>query len=742
MNPNSKDLYQKIFELIHHGQIQVAQTQAQKLTQEAPNWAPGYTALAAAAAENGDLILATEAMQQALQYDPSNATYAFNLIQLLRGQNHTEALLSYCEGLTGPESFRTHDGDFYLNIADIYVQQQQLDAAKVWLKATLQAYESTTTMPVLFTNPTLLQHSTTFDLFFNMAKTRSSKAAAWISQYVIACCENQRDTAASPYLETALEYALDTLLPSIYNTLDRLWKHEKHQSCLPYFAALEPYTPRLPLPPHTFYRNWGVAAHRHNQQALFERCYQKAHALAPHALTYKLDQASQFPKVYKSHEELMQYRQRYQDQLNELEQAMNKLPTNKPIPPLMLGYPFGLAYQGLNDKELVSQLGRIAHRAVYNNSPKLHTLPYRPAQTAPFRVGFVSSYFYNHSVFNAYGNIILELAKDPEFSVHVLHMGHKQDYQTKKLEEAAAHFVAESSEQACKTQLQAWQLDVLIYTDIGMDWNSYFLATRRLAPIQGLLSGHPVTSGIPHMDYFFSSGHKDLKDLKQSYSETVIILQDRLSKYPPLPEILPKTNRQLFPEADETTHIYFCPMTLFKVHPDFDVALQGILTHDSYAKIYFVHLPEDPETSIALQQRFSDSLGELSHRIHFMDWMKKTEFQQAIITADVILDTFCFGSGTTNYQILSLNQLIVTLPGPFYRSRITRAFYERLNMLDYTVAHSVEDYIKKAVRIATDVNHRQQLKALLKKNLSRLVNTEPQGVQQLKAEIKRICQTH
>lgn len=53
--------------------------------------------------------------------------------------------------------------------------------------------------------------------------------------------------------------------------------------------------------------------------------------------------------------------------------------------------------------------------------------------------------------------------------------------------------------------IAAERLDVLFYTDIGVEPPTYFLAFARLAPVQCLTLGHPVTTGIPNMDYFLSA---------------------------------------------------------------------------------------------------------------------------------------------------------------------------------------------------------------------------------------------
>ena len=50
------------------------------------------------------------------------------------------------------------------------------------------------------------------------------------------------------------------------------------------------------------------------------------------------------------------------------------------------------------------------------------------------------------------------------------------------------------------------------------------LAALRLAPIQCVTWGHPVTSGLPTVDYFLSSELMEPKDGQDHYSERLIRL--------------------------------------------------------------------------------------------------------------------------------------------------------------------------------------------------------------------------
>ena len=57
---------------------------------------------------------------------------------------------------------------------------------------------------------------------------------------------------------------------------------------------------------------------------------------------------------------------------------------------------------------------------------------------------------------------------------------------------------------AARQGIAASEPDLVFYPEIGMDPVVYFLAFSRLAPIQAVSFGHPITSGVATIDYFLS----------------------------------------------------------------------------------------------------------------------------------------------------------------------------------------------------------------------------------------------
>src|SRR4029079_4976610 len=122
-------------------------------------------------------------------------------------------------------------------------------------------------------------------------------------------------------------------------------------------------------------------------------------------------------------------------------------------------------------------------------------------------------------------------------------------------------------------------VDVLIYTDIGMDPTTYSLAFARLAPVQCTTWGHPETTGLDTIDYFISSDLMEVPAADSHYSERLVRLPSLTFYYyrSELPAQL--MGRDAF-GLDPNATLYACPQSIYKFHPEFDAAIAGILRGD------------------------------------------------------------------------------------------------------------------------------------------------------------------
>ena len=260
---------------------------------------------------------------------------------------------------------------------------------------------------------------------------------------------------------------------------------------------------------------------------------------------------------------------------------------------------------------------------------------------------------------------------------------------------------------AARQAIAEARLDILFYCDLGMDPTSYTLAFSRLAPIQCVTWGHPSTTALPSMDYFVSSGLMETPEADEHYTERLgaAPLVDVLF-LPPGAAAAAARPRLVRPSGD--LHLYLCPQSIYKFHPEFDAILAGILRRDPLGRVVLIHWAY-PLSDELLQRRFAATMPDVADRVIFIRRVQQGEFLKLLAVCDVLLDPLHFGGGVTGYEGLSLGIPIVTLPSRFLRGRLTAAMYAKMGVPECVVA-SPEQYVEVAVRLGTDADYRRQVR--------------------------------
>ena len=259
-----------------------------------------------------------------------------------------------------------------------------------------------------------------------------------------------------------------------------------------------------------------------------------------------------------------------------------------------------------------------------------------------------------------------------------------------------------------RIQIVEARIDILLYADIGIEPFTYLLGFARLAPIQCVTWGHPVTTGLPEMDYFISSDHVEPIGAAAHYSEQLACLPESCAfvcySKPAAPK--PMHGREHF-NLSEDVNFYFCPQTLFKMHPDFDAMIGGILRADRKAVLMLIDSPSILKPY--LWSRWSESLDDVLPRIRFLPVCGHDDYFALLSLADAVLDTPHFSGGISSLEAFAMGAPVVTLPGDYARSRFTYASYSRMGMMD-CVAKDRQDYVDIALRLGTDRAYRSALR--------------------------------
>jgi predicted O-linked N-acetylglucosamine transferase (SPINDLY family) len=370
---------------------------------------------------------------------------------------------------------------------------------------------------------------------------------------------------------------------------------------------------------------------------------------------------------------------------------------------------FNLAYHGLDDRELQVMAAEFYTAACPSLSwVAPHCAPGAPARQGPPRIGFVSRFFREHSIGRLMLNLIEHLAARG-LEVFVFGFPQAPDPVWTEIGRTARLAATLPLDLAAARRVIAeHRLDLLFYPDVGMEPMTYFLAFARLAPVQCVTWGHPVTTGIPTLDYFLSCDAAEPPDAEAHYSERLVRLNGL-----PMSYRRPSAPSPLKPRAayglEDGRPLYFCAQSLFKLHPDFDPMLAGILRADPTGRLLLLH-GTDPHLAELLLARWRQTMGDVLDRILVLPRQSHADYMNLLAIADVSLDSWPFSGGNTSYQALAVGTPVVTLPGAYLRGRLTLAIYRRMGMAEL-VAADAEDYVRIAVRLGTDPAWRAALRA-------------------------------
>jgi protein O-GlcNAc transferase len=380
--------------------------------------------------------------------------------------------------------------------------------------------------------------------------------------------------------------------------------------------------------------------------------------------------------------------------------ALIEQPARLVDPPREVGMTsFYANYQGFDDTALQAKLAqayRLACPSLEWSAPQVG----RPRLASRrIRLGILSSYLRNHTI----GRLNIGLAQRLDrsrFELVVLRPEGEGDALSRAYDDAAdgGSVALPHDLDAARRKAAECELDALFFPDVGMDSFTYYLAFGRLARLQFTTWGHPVTTGIPNMDFFVSSLHAEPDGGSQRYySERLAVFRN------PTPVHLPPAAPSAFDvrallRLGEGERLYLCAQPLFKIHPDFDEALAAILRRDRHARIVLMGSAHRAWNE-KIYRRLQRVAAEDVKRIDLISPLTQPDYLALVAGADALLDTFHFGGGMSSYECFAMGAPVVTLPGEMMRGRLTSMLYRNMGV-ERWIARSAAHFVDLALELA------------------------------------------
>ena len=459
--------------------------------------------------------------------------------------------------------------------------------------------------------------------------------------------------------------------------------------------------------------NRGITLRRLGDIAAARASFERAFALKPDFLEAELAACmAELPVLYADAAEIDPRRAAYAAHLERLSAHVTRAATAATPAALAEAIgshqPFYLAYQGRDDRELQASYGALVGRVMAVRFPPA-PLPPPPLPHEPIRLGVVSAFFRQHSNWRIPIKGWLAGLDRRRFRVFGYHTGSERDAQTAVAADMCERFVQGP------LRLDEWRQTiladaphVLLYPEIGMDQVTAQLAAQRLAPVQCVSWGHPVTSGFPTIDYFISSDRMEPADGDAHYTERLVRLPN-LSICCEPPAARPAALARAELGLREGAAVYWCCQSLPKYLPQYDDVFARIAQAVGDCQFTFIEFAGGPHVTEVFRRRLEAAFAQRGLRAAdhcvVLPRLDSDRFIAAMGACDVMLDSIGWSGCNSTLESLVHDLPIVTLRGDFMRGRHTSAILEMMGLAE-TIAQTVDDYVAIAVRLGRSAAER------------------------------------
>ncbi len=392
--------------------------------------------------------------------------------------------------------------------------------------------------------------------------------------------------------------------------------------------------------------------------------------------------------------------------------------------------PFYLAYHPVDARPLLAPYGKLAARLMATGiaSPRAaRAATLAPLRARKVRLGIAAAHVRDHSVWNAITQGWVRHLDRDRFELFLFQLERENDEETARARRAVAHFIDKPS------SLEGWAqaiadagLDVLIYPEIGMHPLTTRLAAMRLAPVQAVSWGQPLTSGLPTMDLYLSAQTMEPPQASAHYTEQLVTLPRLGVSLQPLNPVIVAPDLPAL-GLSPTEPLLLCPGTPFKYTPQGDatwVALAARLQARGSGRLVFFR-SHRASMSAQVEQRLRRALGaagvDPDRTVAWIPTLPRERFFGLMQRATLMLDTIGFSGFNTALQGLECRLPVVAFEGEFMRGRLASGPLRQIG-LDELVATSPAEFLDIAMRLVDDVGLRARLQRDIVERSPRLFN--------------------
>lgn len=364
------------------------------------------------------------------------------------------------------------------------------------------------------------------------------------------------------------------------------------------------------------------------------------------------------------------------------------------------------------------------------------TLSRAPLAGRKIRIGFVSAHLREgHTIAKMFGGVIKNLDRNIfEPYIYVNHVSEYFKPYAHKFKTLELMDVTKISTDEWRKQIEEDTLDILVFSDIGMDERIYYLSFARLAPVQVLWWGH-TDSACTCIDYFITSKH--FNDKQDQYTEKLVKMDTLgvILEKPPVPSTFSLPSSYGIPTT--VKRIYMCAQSTHKWTYEYDDIITGILDADPDGIVLAINIYAHDFFQRSIAYRIPSYMS----RIYFLPPMTSAQYLEACTVATIMLDTMPFSGSTSHLECFAMGLPVVTLEGDDLKGSLCTGVYRELGVRDAPIAQTKTEYVELAVALAKDDARRSALKDELLRCMDRFYNSKA-AITEWNVLLKELAEKH
>lgn len=333
------------------------------------------------------------------------------------------------------------------------------------------------------------------------------------------------------------------------------------------------------------------------------------------------------------------------------------------------------------------------------------------------RIGYVSPDFRYHSVAYFFESVITR--HDHQlFEITCYSCNKNTDEMTARLREQADHWreLWELDDTEAAATIYKDRIDILVDLSGHTGDNRLPIFTLKPAPIQATYLGYPNTTGLTEIDYRLTDAIADPPGwTEQWYTEKLLRLPRCFLCYTPPAEISPPVAPL---PVESAGHITFASFNNLNKMNEGVIRLWAIILTalpNSQLVLKSKHLSDKAKSDRILQLFAHNSIPpERLLLVPRVD--SRTEHLELYGAVDIALDPFPYSGTTTTCEALWMGVPVITLAGEIHASRVGASLLTAIG-LEELIAHSEEEYVQKAVALATDLQRLNTLRATMRERM-------------------------